>query len=138
MQELMTTYQTRETKDEEVCFTREEQVTSDGKPYLVLDNDKYTISLFPLSTKPAKGKMSYIKYNARVYFKNSGIQFHMAIRELVEDGSLIAGQQGKMNHHRAVVTEWNPDRGISYERLAIPDTQYRELMAMVAEATRDA
>ena len=138
MQEIKTKYQTRETKDVEVSFTKEEQVTSDGRPFVVLDNEKYSISLFPLATKPAKGKQSYIKYNARVHFKNSGIQFHMAIREMVEDGSLIAGQQGRMSQHRAVVTEWNAEKGLSYERMAIPDNQYRELMAMVAEATREA
>lgn len=135
MQELITTYQTKGVKDVKVKFTKTEGVTSGMKQFIILDNEKYKISLFPVSVKPDNNKRSYIKYNAQVYFKSSCIAFNMAIRELVEDGSLIAGQQGKMSFQRAVVTEWDPTRNVSYERLAIPENEYREIMAMVAEAT---
>ena len=135
MQELKTTYKTKQTQDVEVTFTKTDELTSSMKPFIILDNEKYAISLFPVNVKPAKDKKSFIKYNVLVLFKNAGISFHMAIRELVDGGTLIAGQAARFNGQRAVITEWDPLRNISYERLAIPDSEYREIIAMVAEGT---
>lgn len=135
-QSLSTTIQTRELKDVEIQFSKDIQTSEKGQHYVVLDNDRYNICLFPVKASPVNGKKSFIKFNARVHFKASGVLFYMAIREMIEDGALIAGQSAKAAGFRAVVTEWSPSQGISYERMAIPDSQYFELMSIISAATQ--
>jgi len=135
-QSLSTTIQTRELKDVEIQFSKDIQTSEKGQHYVVLDNDRYNICLFPVKASPVNGKKSFIKFNARIHFKNSGVLFYMAIREMLEDGALIAGQAAKAQGFRAVVTEWSPAQGVAYERMAIPDPQYFELMAIISAATQ--
>ena len=136
LQQLSTTVKTNELKDVEVTFTKGIQTSEKGQNYLVLDNEKFNICLFPINSAKANGKKSFIKYNARVHFKQSGILFYMAVRELVSDRALIAGQAAKAAGFRAVVTEYSHETGIAHERMSIPDSNYYELMSVIRAATK--
>lgn len=136
LQQLSTTVKATELKDVEVTFTKAIQKSEKGQHYLVLDNEKYNICLFPINAAKPDGKKSFIKYNARVYFKQSGILFYMAVRELVSDQALIAGQAAKAAGFRAVVTEYSPETGIAHERMTIADSKYYELMSIIRAATK--
>ncbi len=136
LQQLTTTVKTNELKDVEVTFTKDIQTSEKNQTYLVLDNEKYNICLFPINSVNANGKKSFIKYNARVHIKQFGILFYMAVRELVSDHALIAGQAAKAAGFRAVVTEYSPETGVAHERMSIPDSKYYELMAIIRAATK--
>lgn len=135
LQTLSTSLKVNEVKDIEVSFTKSIQTSEKGQHYLVLDNEKYNICLFPISPAKRDGKKSHIKFNARVHFKQSGILFYMAVRELVTDQALIAGQAAKAPGFRAVVTEYSHESGMAHERMAIPDSQYYELMSIIRAGT---
>ncbi|MGV7931047.1 MAG: hypothetical protein AB2L13_19450 [Spirochaetota bacterium] len=134
MATITTTFHASEVKESPVSFDLDKKLTTDGKGYLSLDNPKYHIALFPAKVEPVLGARSQIKFNARVTMKEAGITFHMPVRQLVDDGSLIAGQRSAFQSKRTVVSDWNAKTSTSYERLAIPDENYRELMAMITAA----
>jgi len=135
LQNLSTSLKVNEIKDVEVSFTKTVQTSEKGQHYLVLDNEKYNICLFPISPAKRDGKKSHIKYNARVHFKQSEILFYMAIRELVSDQALIAGQTAKVPGFRAVVSEYSHETGMAHERMVIPDSQYYELISIIRAGT---
>jgi hypothetical protein len=133
---LSTTVKTNELKDVEVTFTKDILTSEKGQNYLILDNEKFNICLFPINSLNLNGKKSFIRYNARVHLKHSGILFYMAVRELVSDRALIGGQSGKTPGFRAVVTEYSRETGIAHERLSIPNSNYYELMSVIRAATK--
>lgn len=135
LQNLSTHVKASELKDVETNFTKAVQKSEKGQHYLVLDNDKYNICLFPISSAIRDSKKSHIKFNARIHFKQSGILFYMAVRELVSDNALIAGQAAKVPGFRAVVTEYSHESGMAHERMVIPDSQYYELMSIIRAGT---
>ena len=135
LQNLSTSLTVNEAREVEVSFTKSIQTSEKGQHYVVLENEKYNICLFAVNTGRRDGKKSHIKYNARVHFKQSGILFYMAVRELVSDNALIAGQTAKVPGFRAVVTEYSHETGIAHERMSIPDSQYYELMSIIRAGT---
>ena len=136
LQNLSAHVKTNELKDVDITFTKDNQTSEKGQHYVVLDNEKYNICLFQIKGACANGKKSYIKFNARVHFKQSGILFYMPVRELVSANALIAGQAAKATGFRAVVTEYSPEMGIAHERMVIPDSQYFELMSIIRAGAR--
>lgn len=136
LQQLSTTVKNSELKEVEVTFTKDIQTSEKNQTYLVLDSEKYNICLFPINSVNPNGKKSFIRYNARVHIKHSGILFYMAVRELVSDRELIAGQTAKAPGFRAVVTEYSRETGIAHERLSIPNSNYYELMSVIRAATK--
>lgn len=135
LQNLSAHVKTNEVKDVQVTFSKTIQTSEKGQHYVILDNEKYNICLFPVTSSIPNGKKSHIKYNARVHFKESGILFYMAVRELLSDQALIAGQAARIPGFRAVVTEYSHESGIAHERMAIPDPQYYELMSIIRAGT---
>jgi len=121
-------------KGDTLQFSMDERRTSSGKPYLALDSEKFYIALFPVSLPPLPGARSQIKYNARVTFKSFGISFHMAVRELLSDGSLISGRKSALNDKHAVIADWNGKTRTAYERLSIPERDYQMIMQMISTA----
>jgi len=135
LQNLSTSLKVNELKDIEINFTKAVQTSEKGQHYVVLENEKYNICLFPVTSAIPNGKKSHIKYNARVHFKQTGILFYMGVRELSSDNALIAGQAARVPGYRAVVTEYSHETGIAHERMAIPDSQYYELMSIIRAGT---
>lgn len=132
MEALKAKFVSSESKEVVVDFTKDIRNTSEGNPYVVLDNDKYHVALFEVKSRTNNWRKVFIKFNARVSLKQAGITFCMPIREIAEDGSLIAGQKSRINGKRGVITDYDKANGLSYERLAIPDNDYREIISMVS------
>lgn len=128
---METSVRVAEPVEKKLTFNATEEVTSDNRKFKVINSDSYSIALFPAGGKDSPEKKSRLKYNARVTLKQSGITFHMVIKELKEDGTLLAGQPGKLSNHRAVVTEWDAENEKSYERMSVPNNIYKEIIALV-------
>lgn len=138
------TVKVNEPVEKKLEYSIRESVTADKKEYKIIDCEAYQIALFPTSGDNDASKGSHLVANARVTLKRAGITFQMVVKKLTKSGELLAGQPARLNGHRAVVTEWIPERdgkgaiiqgkGTSFERMSIPNATYKELMALVSEA----
>lgn len=119
-------------------FKVSDEVTSDHSPFKVIDSDEYSIALFPAKVNNEDPeKKSRLKYNARVTLKSSGITFQMVVKELKKDGVLIAGQAGRTPARRTILTDWDGDKKISYERMSVPSNTYKEIIGIISAVGQD-
>jgi len=131
--------------EEKLTFEIREATTGEGKGYKIIDAEDYQIAIFPNSKQADPTKGSHLVANARITLKKAGITFQTPVKKLRDSGELLAGQPARLNGHRAVVSEWVsdkdgngmpiPGKGESFERMSIPNSVYKEIMALIAAAT---
>ena len=129
--QLQAKVETHEKVEKDLPFTCEEKSTSNGTPYLQLESDQYLILLFESNARASETAKSRIIFNASVTLKSVGLTFHVAVKELIENGSIFAGARSSRSGMRALVSEYNKDTGKSYERMSVTDEAYRTIMAMI-------
>jgi len=117
--------------DKKLEYKVTEEVASGGKAYKLINSEPYQIAIFPTSGKADPNKGSNLYANARVTLKAQSITFQMVVKKL-KNGELIAGQPGRLNGHRAVVTEWDGEK--SFERMSIPNGTHKEIMSLISAA----
>ena len=140
------TVKVSEPVEKKLEYSLKENVTADKKEYKIIDAEGYQIALFPTAGDGDTKKGSHLVANARVTLKHSGITFQMVVKKLRDSGELLAGQPARLNGHRAVVTEWIPERdakgaaiqgkGTSFERMSLPNGVYKEIMALISDASK--
>jgi len=103
-----------------------------SKSFKVIKAKGLTISLFPANASAKEGAKSRLVYNAQVDLSDLDIGFRMVVKELTDSGELLAGSSAKLNHRRAVVTEYDKDSKTNYERMTIGNNTYRKIMALIS------
>ena len=135
-----------EAVDKELEYTVSDEVTGGGnggepKCYKLIEAANYTIALWPVKANNNTEKKAEIAFNARVTCKNAfngeGIHISFPVKRILDSGELLAGQSSKLSGQRDIVTQYKAGEtgGKSYSLTSIPLSAYKEVMAIIADAT---
>ena len=92
-----------------------------------------SVVLFPSRVTPKSGAKSTIAYNAIV--RHKGFEFRVPVKKMLDTGDLFFGSSAG-NGKRAIVEEYDRDKGIAYSRASISYSDYEDILAVIIDADK--